>query len=288
MSHQLDAATVSDVEAILDHATNRVRELADDIFEWCQEQFLDTTWSSGANGTRYVLRSVPQPPISFAIRAAESLHPVATVFDHIAWKVALNEARANERNAKRIFFPICSTQSAWNEKSLLERFPVEAVKVFRRWQPFASNDPVYGRSELGRLAHPLTALQDLDNAAKHRTTHLIRVLMTKGIEVDGTADIPVSARRGQVEVQYRNVPGVVRPGDVLMSIRGVRWYPFVTRSVPAVALSFAREDWSKKKSVHYEQLELIVKDAADIARHLMRDLQESFGAAEPEAPLLFE
>jgi len=201
---------------------------------------------------------LPDPPEAVSPVVGDCLHNLRSSLDYLIWQTV----RSNPPHTpgRKNMFPICRSQTAFDDqvrRGRLDGVPQEAAAAIQSLQPFSSP------------GHPLTLLDDLYNADKHRDLSLT-------VSVASDVDV-VHVRNGQVFMrtvisgeELRN--GAVF-GDMMVSLEAVP-SDFKIEVVGRAAAFLA----FKGRSSHLEESLPVVQTLEEILSFLENSVVPSFWA----------
>lgn len=167
-----------------------------------------------ARGLGYFVLDLPKCPAELSTVAGDCLHNLRSSLDYLIWQLVL--AHPPHQPTGRTMFPICSSVESFNsqlKRGRLRGVPQGAVAAVEALQPFDA------------LHHPLSRLERLCNADKHRDLHFMTAVAT---------DLDISfSRDGEVYFQMVLGNDEVRDGSILGDV-GIPLA--MVRSRPQVAI----------------------------------------------------
>jgi hypothetical protein len=188
--------------------------LLDRKYEWidCKVVFKE----DHEKGIGYFVINLPKPPIEISTLVGDCLHNLRPILDYLIWQMVISNPP--NKPDRRNMFPICNTLEDFNAQirgKRLSGITNDAIEIIKQFQPF--ND----------LYHPLSLLNELYNADKHRNLNftiavasdlyitllrnnqIISQIMLGNDEVRdgaifGDVGIPLSALSSQLEVKIHS------------------------------------------------------------------------------------
>lgn len=252
------------IEASLEHAVFRADQLSDLITDWRAAASIG--WSPRIETRRFraIATAVPQPPIQFAILAAEAIHPVPAALDHIIWHLAPSSLRSDERRARRLYFPIVTNEAYWPPQNL-EWLSSGQLSAIEHVQPFrAVRD---GETTFQAKDHAFATARAINDNAKHRTNYLAGTKVRDPMKIDEKTVYPPGVSR--FDVHHSPTKKYPVAGDALVDLSHPPGHFDWRLSVPSLDVTFrVRDDFA----IHHEQLGRLVRDCRGLIRQLMDGL----------------
>lgn len=150
-----------------------------------------------------VIRMGKHPPYFLGLIVGDFIQNLRAALDLLAWQLVAGEdpdALDDERLARQIQFPICSSSEAFGKNKTVIHLPPRARELVQDRQPFKNLE------EGTRLVNPLSILQALSNVDKHRV--LIPALGK--IEMDNIlvrSDVQLDVDRATMLVEDATIVG---------------------------------------------------------------------------------
>lgn len=119
------------------------------------------------------------PLQEWAIAVGDAVHCLRSALDNAAWQLVLDHLKRSptEKEAKRIQFPIESTESGFDGAGVRPFVSIDAWELLKSYQPYRRGDKA--------PRHVLAMLARLSNIDKHRVVHTATVL-PQGFDLEVT------------------------------------------------------------------------------------------------------
>ncbi len=228
MSHEI----LFQVQTKLKRAQSHQASLETDVNRWQLEQRDAVQASPVLNRGKYEYQvdDIPKmPTLRCGAVIGDVLHNLRSTLDYLAWHAAKASVAGEIKNPERVVFPIATTTGLYAKSPATRQFSLAYQDFFLHFQPF---NPWPGPDRwVGPYEHPLSILQRLSNADKHR-------LITPILGRQGAIKLPAAIPTGAAAAGATNDP--LERGAVILRIRRqlVRADPPPTiRVSPFVALA---------------------------------------------------
>jgi len=115
------------------------------------------------------------PDAMWGIRVGEIVHNLRSALDHVIWELFIKNNRQTPRIRDKHQFPIFDNQAGFNSAipQFLKGLDNKAIDLIRSEQPFPVSEGGTGED----IKSPLWHLKELSNCDKHRTIHLVGILL---------------------------------------------------------------------------------------------------------------
>jgi hypothetical protein len=115
------------------------------------------------------------PDTMWGIRVGEIVHNLRSALDHVIWELFVKNNRQPPGLRDKHQFPIFDKQAGFNSAipQFLKGLDNKSVDLLRSEQPFPISEGGTGES----IKSPLWNLKELSNCDKHRTIHLVGILL---------------------------------------------------------------------------------------------------------------